>query len=104
MGPALFGFAVVIAAAIPPIAQSDDGTDTIVGLFWLAALVTMWAVFGELLTLWMLLGELTVEDGVSAAVFKVLLAAAALSIAIQRRPPDHPNHEGVCRAAWRCHA
>ena len=81
----LFGFAVVIAAAIPAVFQSDDGTNTIVGLFWVGAFITMWAVFGELITLWMLLGELGGEQGVSGAAattFKVLLGIGAAAMLV----------------------
>lgn len=76
----LFGFAVVVAAALPAITQGDDGTKTMVGLFWVGAYITVWAVFGQLLTLWMLLGELGAEQGVSdwaTRTFKGLLLLGA---------------------------
>lgn len=81
----LFGLAVVIAAVIPATLQSDDGTDTVIGLFWVGAFITMWAVFGELITLWMLLGELGSAQGVSSAAattFKVLLGVGAVAMAV----------------------
>ncbi len=80
----LFGVAVVIGAAIPAIGQKDDATNTIMGLFWLGALITVWAVYGELITLWLLVGELGSQQGFSdwaVNAFRILLVVGAIAIA-----------------------
>ena len=80
----LFGIAVVIGAAIPAVGQRRDQTNTIIGLFWLGALITMWAVYGELITLWLLVGELGSQQGFSdwaLTAFRVLLGFGAVAMA-----------------------
>ena len=50
-----------------------------------ASLITVWAVFGELLTIWLLLDELGQDQGFSATargIFKALIVAAAVTMCV----------------------
>jgi hypothetical protein len=81
----LFAVSVVVAGIVPAVSHKDDGTSTLVGLFWVGALITVWAVMGELITLWMLVGELGAQQGFSDAAlttFRAMLLVAALSVLI----------------------
>jgi hypothetical protein len=53
--------------------------------FLVASLITVWAVFGELLTLWLLLDELGQDQGFSETallIFKALIAIAAVTMCV----------------------
>jgi hypothetical protein len=79
----LFVVAIAIAAVLPSVSQANDGSKTRLGLFWVAAIVTTWAVFGQLYTLWLLLGELGAQQGFSGAgltLFKGLLVVGAVAM------------------------
>jgi hypothetical protein len=81
----LFGVAIVVAAVIPAAWQKGQGKETKVGLFWMAAIITLWAVFGELLTLWLLVEELGQDQGFTAtasAFFRLLLVTAAVALLV----------------------
>lgn len=92
----IFGIAVVVAGLVYSAVQKpvwkdikDEATKQerklqgFVGPFLLAALITVWAVFGELWTLWLLVEELSQDSGftgVAVIAVKVLLAGAALGM------------------------
>lgn len=81
----LFAIAVVVAPVVPAIWQEGDGKETKVGLFWAASVITLWAVFGELLTLWLLAGDLGSDQGFTStatAFFQALLIIAAAGLLI----------------------
>lgn len=98
----VFGIAVVVAGLVyaalqRPVwvdAKKEKPTDPDIqqrnmqGRVWgflVASLITVWAVFGELLTVWLLLDELGQEQGFSDTslfVFKLLIAAAAFTMAV----------------------
>ncbi len=89
-----FGIAIVISAAISSsVLKSEakfnkDGqkewkVEGFVLPFLIAALITLWAVFGELWTIWLLVEELGVEKGFSSlgvTVLQVLLVAGAVAM------------------------
>lgn len=89
-----FGIAIVIAAAVASAAQSakpiwnKDGqkewkVEGYVLPFLIAALITLWAVFGELWTIWLLIEELGNGKGVtsfSVTILQVLLLVAAVAM------------------------
>jgi hypothetical protein len=89
-----FGIAIVIAAAIASSAQSSepiwnkDGQEEwkvkgYVLAFLAAAMITLWAVFGELWTIWLLIEELGAEKGFTSlgvVVLQILLALAAAAM------------------------
>jgi hypothetical protein len=81
----IFAIAVVVAPVVPAIWQEGDGKETRVGLFWTASVITLWAVFGELLTLWLLAGDLGSDQGFTGTAttfLKVLVVIAAVGLAI----------------------
>lgn len=92
----LFGVAIVVAglvyAALQKAIWVDSETDALkqerklqgyVGPFLISCLITTWAVFGELWVSWLLIDELGQGagfTGFAVAVFKILLAAAAVAM------------------------
>jgi hypothetical protein len=76
---------------LPPVSQARKMEGLVIGLL-LASLVTVWAVFGELVMLWQLLDALGGEQGFTAdalAVIKCLVVVAGLTMiayTIQRIP------------------
>jgi hypothetical protein len=106
-----FGIAVVVAGVVysgiqRAFVEESDGKKAwklkgFVIPFLIAALITVWAVFGELWTMWRLVEELGREEGFTdfaVTVVQVMLAIAALSMipytlirvraAIRRKPDD----------------
>jgi hypothetical protein len=93
----IFGVAIVVAglaysAGQKPVWQDVTGNPTkqeskFQGFVWpflLAALITVWAVLGELWTLWLLVDELSQDKGFSglaALAIKVLIGGAAVGMA-----------------------
>jgi hypothetical protein len=89
-----FGVAIVIAAAVAgsflsprSIKNKDKKTEwKVEGYVWsfgLAALITLWAVLGELYTIFLLVGELGSEEGFSSlgvTMLRVVLIVGALAL------------------------
>ena len=89
-----FGVAIVIAAAVASSFMSSEAMKNkdgksewkVEGYAWtfmLSALITLWAVFGELFAIWLLIGELGSGEGFTSlgvTMLRVLLIGGALAL------------------------